>query len=148
MRLWRISAFSGLGGVGGAHADGRWHAKPRYVIYASEHPALALTEVLAHTSVDISLMPLTLRLFEIVVGKNASRGRLARLPDGWQANQPTTRSLGNRWLDGGSTLLLKVPSAIVPHSFNFLINPEHRTAPAMLREIDHGPMWIDPRLAR
>ncbi len=148
MRLWRISAFGGLTGIGGTFADGRWHAKPRQVLYAAEHPALALTEVLAHMSLDASSMPLTLRLFEIAVARGARSGRLPRLPDGWQANQATTRTLGSAWLDRRATLLLKVPSAIVPHSSNYLVNPLHPSAQRLLREVDHGPIWIDPRLVR
>lgn len=43
-------------------------------------------------------------------------------------DQDTTRAMGDEWLLSGSTLLLKVPSAILPHSYNYLLNPRHSLA--------------------
>jgi RES domain-containing protein len=148
MRLWRISRFSGLSGIGGMHANGRWHHAPRLALYAAEHPALALVEVLAHLRVTLDAMPTSLRLIAIDVKARASQGKTPDLPSGWQANEPTTQGLGDAFLDGGSALMLKVPSAILPSTYNFLINPGHAQAATHLSEVDEGPLWIDPRLAR
>ena len=48
--LWRISNRCDLEGVGGEKADGRWHtaARVKRIVYLSEHPAVALLEVLAN----------------------------------------------------------------------------------------------------
>ncbi len=148
MRLWRISSYPGLSGLGGTFVDGRWHTKPRRVIYAAEHPALAMVEVLAHMNLSIDSIPITLRLISIDVAKRAKRSQSPELPSGWQANQPATRRLGNQWLDNGDALLLPVPSAILPESRNYLINPQHPQAARGLVETDHGPFWIDPRFVR
>jgi RES domain-containing protein len=148
MRLWRISSYPGLSGLGGTFVDGRWHTKPRHVIYAAEHPALAMVEVLAHMNLSIDSIPITLRLISIDVAKRAKRSPSPELPTGWQANQPATRRLGNQWLDAGDALLLPVPSAILPESRNYLINPQHSQAARGLVENDHGPFWIDPRFVR
>jgi RES domain-containing protein len=148
MRLWRISSYPGLSGLGGTFVDGRWHTKPRRVIYAAEHPALAMVEVLAHMNVSIDSIPTTLRLISIDVAKRCKRSPLPELPSGWQANQPTTRRIGNQWLDAGDALFLPVPSAILPESQNYLINPQHPQAARGLVETDHGPFWIDPRFIR
>ena len=67
MRLWRISRYPGLSGIGGTFSNGRWHHAPRHVLYAAEHPALALAEVLAHLRADLDLMPTSLRLLAIDV---------------------------------------------------------------------------------
>lgn len=148
MRLWRISSYPGLSGLGGTFVDGRWHTKPRRVIYAAEHPALAMIEVLAHMNLSIDSIPITLRLISIDVAKRAKRSPSPELPDGWQANQPATRRVGNQWLDSGDALLLPVPSAILPESRNYLINPQHPQAARGLVETDRGPFWIDPRFVR
>jgi RES domain-containing protein len=148
MRLWRISAYPGLTGLGGTFVDGRWHSKPRHVIYAAEHPALAMVEVLAHMKLSIDSIPTTLRLISIDVAKRVKRSEPPELPSGWQANQPTTRRIGNQWLDACEDLLLPVPSAILPESRNYLINPRHPHAPRALIETDRGPFWIDPRFIR
>ncbi|MBK6727883.1 MAG: RES family NAD+ phosphorylase [Xanthomonadales bacterium] len=148
MRLWRISRYRGLSGEGGLHADSRWHHAPRHVLFAAEHPALAMLEVLAHLQIDLAQMPTTLRLFAIDLKPRASISLAPELPSGWQANLPTTQALGNAWLDASKSLLLKIPSAILPHASNYAINPRHKQALTHLKELDQGPLWIDPRLGR
>lgn len=148
MRLWRISSHPGLSGVGGTFVSGRWHTMPRHVLYLAEHPALALLEVMAHLELTAESIPLTLRLFSIDLAPRAKNADALDLPAGWQANQPATQALGNRWLDNAATLLLPVPSALIAHATNTLINPRHPQASTHLTETDHGPVWIDPRFIR
>jgi RES domain-containing protein len=146
MRVWRISQFKGLTGVGGTFVDGRWHTKPKAIIYAAEHPALAMVEILTHMKLSANNLPLTLRLLAIDVKEGAAISSTPDLPNGWQANRINTQSLGNRWLREGSGLILKCPSAVLPESFNYLINPSHPQASTHLSETDMGPFWFDARL--
>ncbi|WP_278409050.1 RES family NAD+ phosphorylase [Pseudomonas rhodesiae] len=147
MQLWRISAFPGLSGLGGHHTDGRWHTLPRSVIYAAEHPALAMVEVLAHMRLSLANIPSTLQLIRIDVAPGASMGASPALPVGWQANEPTSQVVGNRWLDGGGQLLLPVPSALIPHATNYLINAAHPQVQTHLLETIE-PFWFDKRYLR
>jgi RES domain-containing protein len=148
MRLWRISAYPGLSGIGGTYADGRWHTRPRAVLYAAEHPALAMLEVLANMHLTATSLPINLRLIAIDVAPRAKRADAPELPDGWQANRPATQVVGNRWLDARDDLLLPVPSSLVGHAANYLVNPLHPQAATHLKEIDQGPCWVDPRFIR
>ena len=50
------------------------------------------------------------------------------VPADWQYQGEITREIGTAWLRGNSSLLLKVPSAIVPATFNLLFNPTHPEA--------------------
>lgn len=69
----------------------------------------------------------------------------AELPAGWRQDRGATRTFGDRWLNAGESLLLRVPSAIVPHAFNWLLNPEHVDARlATIAEIVHAD--FDARL--
>lgn len=147
LSLWRISAYPGLTGIGGLHVDGRWHTLPRPVLYAAEHPALAMVEVMAHMRLSLASIPTTLKLIRIDVGKGAVISPAPELPDGWQANEPTSQALGNRWLDGREGLLLPVPSALVAHARNYLINPTHPQAATHLGETVE-PFWFDVRYLR
>lgn len=67
--LWRISRHDDLDGVGGEKADGRWHtaAKGKRIVYLSEHPAVALLEVLANLKGNPRLFPDAYRLMKIDV---------------------------------------------------------------------------------
>ena len=148
MRLWRISQYPGLSGYGGTLVSGRWHNAGPVVIYSAEHPALAMIEALAHMQLKLSSMPTTLKLLAIDVKEGAQIAELPALPSGWQANQPTTQTIGSAWLAEASALLLKVPSAVLPESWNYLINPRAAHAATHLSETQLGPIWIDPRLVR
>lgn len=65
----------------------------------------------------------------------------------WRIDEDTTRAVGNRWLMNNSTALLRVPSAIVPFAWNWLLNPVHTNwLKASLAAITRVP--FDPRLAR
>jgi RES domain-containing protein len=92
-------------------------------------------------------MPTSLRLLAIDIKLRAAHAPCPELPTGWQANEPTTQTLGDTWLDEQRSLLMRVPSAILPHAYSYLINPRHRQAATYLTEVDEGPVWIDPRLA-
>jgi RES domain-containing protein len=102
--------------------------------------------VLAHLHITTASMPTTLRLLAIDIDSGAKIERTPELATGWQANQATTQTIGNAWLAGGKSLLLRCPSAVLPESFNFLINPLHKHAKTHLQETDFGPIWVDQRL--
>ena len=49
------------------------------------------------------------------------------LPDNWM-NDPIPqpiKDMGDRWVQGQHSVILKVPSAIIPAECNYLINPSH-----------------------
>jgi RES domain-containing protein len=148
MRLFRLSSWPGLGGQGGLQVDGRWHGKGRPVLYVSEHPALSMVEVMAHMRLRMSNIPLTLKLIRIEVADGASIAPAPPLPSNWQANEPTSQAVGNAWLAGAASLLLPVPSALLAHSTNYLINPAHPEATTHLAETEILPFWFDKRFLR
>ncbi len=148
MRCWRISAYPGLQGTGGLYTDGRWHTKPRPVIYAAEHPALAMIETLANLRITLATIPLSLKLIEIEIDPGAAIAKAPKLPNGWQANEPATQAIGNHWLDSQAEVAMAIPSALISDSSNFLINAAHPAVAGVLREISINPFWFDKRFIR
>jgi RES domain-containing protein len=148
MRLWRISSYPGLTGLGGLHADGRWHTRGKPILYASEHPALAMVEAMAHMRLGVTAIPLTLKLIAIDVPDAVTIAPTPDLPAGWQANEPTSQAIGDAWIARAETLLLRLPSAILAHSTNYLINPAHPDAATRLSEVEVEPFWFDRRYLR
>ena len=149
MRLWRISDFVDLSGQGGLLAAARWHSRGRRIVYLADHPASALLEVLVHLEVDAAELPDVLQLLAIDVPDDIAPERVesANLPADWKQHFSVTRALGDRWLREDGSALLRVPSAIVPAAFNFLLNPAHPdAASAKIAEIIHAP--FDTRLSR
>ena len=121
-------------------------------IYSSETTSMAILETLVHFNVDG--LPLNRYLVRIDVPDAAWAAAtvwpVAGLAVAWDALPCGRDSMnaGNEWLMAAAMpLLLVVPSVIVPHECNVLINPKHADAGTVsykkLRK------WIyDPRLLK
>jgi RES domain-containing protein len=129
--LWRISNHADLAGIGGLKASARWHTRGHRIVYLSATPSSALLEILVHLEIDRDHLPRFYKLLEVHVPDDVKIERVedwATLAKGWKNKQSTTRTLGDQWLERKSSALLQVPSAIVPHTYNFLLNPLHGDA--------------------
>jgi RES domain-containing protein len=148
MRLWRISNFASLSGEGGLLASGRWHSRGRRIVYLSDHPASALLEVLVHLEVDVEDVPVSYQLLAVDLPDDLALDTVAAdaLPADWRTSLAATRQLGDRWRNAESTVLLRVPSAIVPQAFNYMFNPSHADAGAAVIVEIRAP--FDIRLLR
>jgi RES domain-containing protein len=127
MILWRISRHRDLSGIGGLKAAGRWHYAGHAIVYLAETPASALLEVCVHTSANDVPPEFTLLKIE---GPNLKVPSVKNddLPEDWRTRLDVTRDLGAAWLEKNESVLLRVPSVIVPETVNFLSNPSHRQA--------------------
>lgn len=149
MRLWRISSFADLTGEGGLRAEGRWHSRGQRIVYLAEHTASALLEVLVHLEIDVDDLPTSYQLHAVDIDDGASLDAIDddALPADWRDRTDVTRAAGDRWLAENRTLLLRVPSAIVPFTSNWLLNPSHADR-AIVRIADSFGVSFDPRLLR
>jgi RES domain-containing protein len=147
--LWRISNHAALDGGGGLRAPGRWHSRGRRIVYCAPNPATALLEVLVHAEIDAEDVPIRLRFLEIEAPDSVTVeiADVGALGADWQRNPEMTRPLGDLWLHSGRTALLHVPSAIVPATWNVLINPQHLDS-AQIRVVRTHEQPIDRRLPR
>jgi RES domain-containing protein len=113
----------------------------------SEHPALALIEVLANLKGNPRLIPDTYQLMKVNVADSVTVDSLIPniLASNWRENANETRSAGDSWLVAGGSALLAVPSAPSPESLNYLLNPLHADAKGITVE---WSKWIayDKRL--
>ncbi|TCT11090.1 RES family NAD+ phosphorylase [Paralcaligenes ureilyticus] len=146
MILWRVSAFADLSGLGGLLASGRWHRSGRPIVYLAETPSGAMLEVLVHLEIDPEDIPDNLRLLRVDIPDHASVQTLDALPAGWEENAHGTRDMGDSWLRKSNTLLLRVPSAIMPHTHNVLLNPAHPQA--SLVKVTVETLQLDKRLLK
>ena len=147
MLLWRISNHTGLAGEGGLLASARWHTQGHPILYLAETPAGALVEVLVHLELDSAHLPRSYKLLKAEAPEDISVRAVgkAELSQNWTQDLLATRSLGDDWLLSRATALLRVPSAIVPETFNLLLNPLHPEA-GRLRLLSHRDYPWDKRL--
>ncbi|MDE1899756.1 MAG: RES family NAD+ phosphorylase [Xanthomonadaceae bacterium] len=146
MRCWRLSRYAALDGGGGLQASGRWHTRGKPVIYAGTSPAGALTEVLVHLDVQPDEMPDGYRLVGIDVPDQLwDRAKTVSAADVDFADERACRKAGDVWLATGASVLCRVPSAVIGHTVNVLINPRHSDMGDVSVAIDE-PFSFDPRL--
>ena len=110
-------------------------------------PGSGVLEILVHFEIDVRDLPTRYRLLKLhapdtlIVEDVAT----ADLPTDWLERTDLTRATGDRWLQAGPSPLLRVPSAVVPETFNVLLNPghEHAGQVGVVQTSEHA---IDPRL--
>jgi RES domain-containing protein len=127
--FWRISDYVGLTGDGGRKAGARWHTASSRIVYLAESPMAALVETLVHLEVDSEDTPDFYTLLKIPVPDGLVIQPLDP-PAGseWKQDLKLTRRMGDAWLASLETPLARVPSAIAPQTWNYLLNPEHPDA--------------------
>lgn len=144
MRLWRISNYADLSGIGGKYAAGRWNHLGAPIVYCADHPALALLEALVHFDPDD--MPDSYQMIEI--DASAATGfEEPSLGKDWKTRKVECRDAFERFRAAGRRALLRVPSVIVGSCHNYLINPAHPDA-SRFRIVSATRHPLDPRFLR
>lgn len=126
MRIWRISNYADLSGIGGTYSASRWNNLGRRIVYCAEHPALAMLELLVHF--DTEDLPETYQLLEIDVPDKLvveAEDIPDNWPDNWKDHPAVSRDVFEAFCSRGDAPVLGVPSIIMPHCRNLLINPLH-----------------------
>ncbi|WP_373516926.1 RES family NAD+ phosphorylase [Pricia sp.] len=152
MRVYRIERSkyleSTLMGRGASKTEGyRWNSLDTFMVYTSETRALATLEVSAH--LDISEDLPTDRLYiEIDIPNDIEilQLEISDLPKNWDSKPPGLESqlIGDSFIESNDFCVLKVPSAVVPPEYNYLINPKHKDA-KKIKITSHYPMKFDIR---
>ena len=106
---------------------GRWNGAGRKVIYAAESIPLAFMENMIRRK-GLGFNDLfAIMLIDVPDKLTISETDLKKLPKNWRDYKDYSRcqAIGNNWYDTGSTAILKVPSAILPSGFNYVLNTTH-----------------------
>ena len=149
MLVWRIARapYTSLDGEGARRRGARWNSPGRALVYTSRHASLAALELLVH--VGPADIPDDLRLFGIEIPDDLEPEALSltSLPSDWQTMPaPTsTQAIGDAWLATGTSALLVVPSIVMQHERNYLVNPAHPDA-RRISIASNDPFAFDPRL--
>ncbi|MCG9910951.1 MAG: RES family NAD+ phosphorylase [Flavobacteriales bacterium] len=126
-RLCKAKYADDLSGTGAEKTGGRWNSKGTAVLYTGSSRALCTAELAIH--LPLGIIPTDYVLVAIEIPDNITINELhpSQLPKGWNAvpHNEISQNIGNRFIHENQTLLLKVPSVVVPGDYNYLINPNH-----------------------
>ncbi len=113
-----------LSGIGAEKVGGRWNEVGTRAVYCSQNISLALLAYYVHSKNSASL-PTKILVAKIQFPDAFEIDELKQLPKGWHqfpyslASTQTFTALAK----SRDFFALKVPSAIVPLEFNFVLNP-------------------------
>lgn len=151
VEAWRIVKSKYVAGAftGQSASDygGRWNSPGTRIVYTASSTSLALLEILVHLG-----FPQTLPSYSLILAVFDEdlllQLDIPSLPDNWREHPAPreTQTIGDEWIAGGRSAVLAVPSAIIPHEMNLLVNPLH---PDFTKITLHDPIAfpIDGRLA-
>ena len=129
MFVYRVSKqkySDDLSGEGARLHGGRWNHKMTACIYTSESRALAILEFTVNVNIEVIPRALSITTFEIpnqaIIEINETD-----LPGNWkEVPAPSnTKDFGTNLLKTANSLVIKIPSIIIPLEFNYLLNPSH-----------------------
>ncbi|GAB4053055.1 RES family NAD+ phosphorylase [Spirosoma litoris] len=123
-RITKATYADRLVASGGA---ARWNSRGQFVIYTAATRALACLENVVHRSGEGLLDNFRVMVIEIPDTLSVVTIAPENLPDNWFDFQQydACQRIGNDWLRMGQSAVLRVPSAIIPNEWNFLISPSH-----------------------
>ncbi|MCO5945303.1 RES family NAD+ phosphorylase [Mucilaginibacter flavidus] len=125
-RIARCTYANDLSGTGARLFGGRWNSIGKPATYLASSCSLAMLEVLVH--LQPLMVPNDFCLVEVEVpDKHILTITTDILPKDWKDVSPPQilARIGDDFLKKQEYFMLKVPSAIVPEEYNYLLNPMH-----------------------
>ena len=149
--VWRILkadyAAAAFTGDSAALYPGRWNGDGVKMVYAAGSLSLAALELFVHLQGDG--MKIKFVCFKVAIPGRIKIGEVGhgRLPRGWRTYPApeSTQQIGTDWAKKKDSLLLRVPSVIIPAEHDYLINPLHPDF-SSLKISDPVPFSFDPRM--
>jgi RES domain-containing protein len=152
LTAWRITkrkhARTAFTGKGASDFGGRWNNPGTAVVYVSESQALAALEMLVHLDAAELLQKYVFIevTFDQSLVEDVDR---AKLPVNWHADPYPSNlpAIGDEWAAARTSVVLRLPSALVPAESNYLLNPRHPdfTHVEIGKPTDYR---FDPRMAK
>lgn len=114
-------------GEGSRQFGGRWNSAGTKLLYTSASLSLAVLEVLVHLDEDELISAYSYATVKFEESLLIAVEDLGKLHRAWLDSPvaPEGQQKGDDWVESNRSLVLSVPTAIVPDERNYLINIEH-----------------------
>lgn len=148
-RKYSKSPYNPFDGKGASTFGGRWNSIGTPMVYTSATRSLAILEKLVHADGELDSL-----LDCVIYGVTIPDELIfsldpAELPADWNdpVAAPRLQELGDDWVRRMTTPVMKVPSAVVPVEFNYVLNPRHPDFSKLVIG-ERQTLPIDPRLLK
>lgn len=153
IEAWRIvkkkydKKDKAFNGVGTAESGDRWNHIDIPVVYTSSHLSLSALEKFVNMGREgqyISYVYFRLEIPDDII----EAVELSSLPSDWRSvpAKDSTKDFGTKWVKEGHSAVLRVPSAVVPIEYNFVLNPHHPDLKNSIKIDDPKPFSYDHRM--
>lgn len=128
--VWRITSARYAGrafdGEGARLYGGRWNHPGTALVYCSSTLSLAALEYFVHLEPELA-PDLVAVAADLPAELSMETLGIEALPPDWRTYPAPEKlkDLGTGWTRSGRTAVLLVPSVIIPHEMNVLLNPAH-----------------------
>ncbi len=149
MEVFRISSAKYAKTLSTSGAANRWNKFGQHVIYCSSSRSLASIELVVHRA---SIQPLG--KYKVMVlhlpdsPKHYEEFQIKQLPKNWRSlgAYADLQKLGSKWYEEKKSLILKIPSVVVPQEYNYIINTSHKDFKPKIKLVTTEPYFWDTRL--
>jgi RES domain-containing protein len=128
MEVFRISREKYSKSIVASGRAGCWNKDEQFVLYTSSQRSLATLELMVHKDdVDVAFVYKIMILYLADEESLYSRFFLKEMPENWRDSAAPSflKDIGSDWYEHRKSLILQVPSVVVPQEHNFLINIKH-----------------------
>lgn len=128
MEVFRISKELYSYSLSSSGSANRWNLKGQKVIYTGSSRSLSTLELVVHRNAIEPEEPYKVMVIHIPDNDNLFRQvKIADLPVNWKsmAAYSVLQQIGSNWYKQQDSLVLKIPSAVIPQEYNYLINTIH-----------------------
>lgn len=114
-------------GEGAFRFGGRWNSRGTRIIYTAESLSLAALEMLVHLNNEEILLAYSFSVAEFDESLITPVEEFRALPKNWNDSPPPLeiQRIGDEWASSKSSVILRVPTSVLPIEFNYLINVGH-----------------------
>jgi RES domain-containing protein len=149
VRVWRIASatHTAFDGEGARRFGSRWTPRGVRAVFTSATLSLAALERFVNTDPDLEPDELVAMAVDIESNVAIETVAVADLPADWRTYPAPSMlaEIGERWLRASKSVVLSVPSAVIPSERNFILNPAHEDF-ARLTIHSAEPFRFDPRM--
>lgn len=128
LNIYRLCRKKYAGELWASGVANRWNREGQKVFYCASSRSLASLELLVHRNRIIpqeSYVMLVLSIHE--PDHLITNIPLPQLPENWRSMGAfgTLQKTGAFWYDSQTSLVLRVPSIVIPEEYNYMIHTEH-----------------------
>ncbi|MEJ2053721.1 MAG: RES family NAD+ phosphorylase [Calditrichaceae bacterium] len=149
MEIFRISRKEYSDKLYASGSANRWNRDGEKVIYAGSSRSLAALELIVHRGAVKPNFN-----YKVLVISADDKDEIVKqvfvnsLPKNWRkmSAYPDLQKIGSDWYRSKETLLLKVPSSVIPMEYNYLINTQHQNFNSYIKLVRVEDYFWDERL--